>query len=76
MLTINGIRFFFYSNENREPMHLHVTKGNASGKVWLEPEIEQAYFDGFTKAEEKVIMEAVLSNLKELKLRWNEYFSK
>lgn len=60
LLTINGIRFFFYSNENKEPIHVHVTKGSASGKVWLEPANEIVYFSGFTKAEEKVIVETII----------------
>jgi len=33
VLLINGFRFFFYSNENNEPIHIHVTKGNAEGKI-------------------------------------------
>ena len=49
------ISFFFYSNESNEPAHLHVTKGNASEKVWLEPEIDVAYFKGFTNSEERFI---------------------
>lgn len=36
LLLIKGLRFF-YSNENNEPAHVHITKGNAEGKVWLEP---------------------------------------
>ncbi|MBN8719086.1 MAG: DUF4160 domain-containing protein [Sediminibacterium magnilacihabitans] len=39
VLLENGFRFFFYSNENEEPMHIHVKRGNAIGKIWLEPEI-------------------------------------
>jgi Domain of unknown function (DUF4160) len=27
ILRINGYRFFFYSNENDEPAHVHVEKG-------------------------------------------------
>lgn len=43
LLIIKGIRFFFYSNENNEPIHIHVTKGSAAGKVWSETEIDIAY---------------------------------
>ncbi len=34
-----GYRFFFYSNEGnpREPLHIHVRKGDAIAKLWLEP---------------------------------------
>ncbi len=76
LLTINGIRFFFYSNENKEPIHVHVTKGDASGKVWLEPEIEVVYLNGFTNAEEKVIEEIIELNNEDFKIKWNEYFTK
>ena len=53
LLFINGLRFFFYSNENNEPAHVHITKGDASGKVWLELVIEIGYLFGFTNSEEK-----------------------
>ncbi len=38
VLRLQGFRFFFYSNENDEPMHVHVEKAEAVGKIWLEPE--------------------------------------
>lgn len=32
-----GCRFFFYSNEGvpKEPLHVHVQKGEAVAKFWL-----------------------------------------
>ena len=44
ILRKNGFRFFFYSNENDEPVHVHVEKGDAEGKIWLEPTLAAAYF--------------------------------
>jgi hypothetical protein len=76
VLFINGFRFFFYSNENDEPIHIHVKKGNAEGKIWLEPQCAIAYLRGFTNAEEKNIIEIVQDNLELLKMKWNEYFNK
>ncbi len=76
LLTINGIRFFFYSNENKEPIHVFVTKGGASGKVWLEPEIEIVYLNAFTRNEEKIIFDIIKLNVAEFKIKWNEHFSK
>ncbi len=76
LLFINGLRFFFYSNENNEPVHVHVTKGDASGKVWLEPVIEIAYLYGFTNSEEKDIMKIIELHSADFKTKWHEYFSK
>ena len=75
VLFINGFRFFFYSNENDEPAHVHITKGNANGKVWLEPNIAIAYMYGFTNAEQKNIMEIIGDNYATLINKWNEYFN-
>lgn len=76
LLFLNGLRFFFYSNENNEPIHVHVTKGSANGKIWLEPLISIEYLIGFTKAEENDILETVQNKSEEFKNRWNEYFRK
>lgn len=76
LLLLNGFRFFFYSNENNEPAHVHVKKGDAQGKIWLVPVLEVAFMMGFTNSEEKLIMEIVASNLEIFKQQWNEYFNK
>ncbi|HKZ65025.1 MAG TPA: DUF4160 domain-containing protein [Chitinophagaceae bacterium] len=76
ILLINGLRFFFYSNEGNEPMHIHVTKAEANGKIWMEPGIEIAYLHGFSKSEEREILHIVSINYKLIKTKWNEYFSK
>lgn len=76
LLLLNGIRFFFYSNENDEPIHVHVTKGNANGKIWLEPSIEIEYLFGFSNSEQKDIIENVQANSENFKKKWNEYFGK
>jgi hypothetical protein len=76
LLLLNGSRFFFYSNENNEPMHVHVTKGDANGKIWLEPSIEIEYLIGFSNSEQKDILEAVQINSEKFKKKWNDYFGK
>ena len=75
VLLENGFRFFFYSNENEEPMHIHVKRGNAIGKIWLEPEIRIAYTDGFSLKEERQIMEIISNKVVILQQKWNDYFS-
>jgi hypothetical protein len=76
LLVIDGFRFFFYSNENNEPIHVHVTKGVADGKIWLEPTFEIAYMHQFSNKEIKDIMRHVQENYEQFKTRWNDYFSK
>lgn len=36
VLYILGWRFFFYSNESNEPMHIHCQKGEKECKYWLD----------------------------------------
>jgi len=56
-------------------MHIHVEKGDAVGKMWLEPVLEQEYFYGFTVKERKQIIEIVTANLDLFKNTWNERFN-
>ena len=76
LLLINGIRFFFYSNENNESIHVHVTKGSAYAKIWLLPFIEVAYMHQFTNSEIKMIMEIINIHSNTFKAKWYEHFSK
>ena len=76
VLLINGFRFFFYSNENNEPIHVHVAKADADGKIWLEPIIKIAYLHGFSSKEENYILEIVETNFELFKQKWNGYFGK
>jgi Domain of unknown function (DUF4160) len=76
VLNKNGLRFFFYSDEGNEPAHIHVEKGDAVGKIWLEPNIEIAYLDNFTSAEIKQIKVIVSQYFEQFKTKWHEYFQK
>jgi hypothetical protein len=61
-LEIEGFVFYFFSNESNEPCHTHVRKGDGIGKIWLEPEISIAYFEGFNPREVKKINQIVFAN--------------
>jgi hypothetical protein len=76
ILLINGLRFFFYSNENNEPIHIHIEKGDAEGKIWLEPKLLAAYFYNFTIREQNDILKIVELNSENFKSKWNEFFNK
>lgn len=70
------MRFFFYSNENNEPAHVHITKGDGNGKVWLEPTIEVEYLYGFSKTDERSILIFMQANFENFKLKWHAYFAR
>ena len=76
VLRIDGYRFFFYSNENNEPAHIHVEKGNVEGKIWLEPSILIAYFKGFSSWEQSDIMQIARENFPVFIKKWYDYFGK
>lgn len=75
ILRLLGFRFFFYSNEGNEPPHIHIEKGDASGKYWLDP-LSKEQTDGFTKAEERDINQILERYQQEFQQKWHEHFNK
>ncbi len=69
----DGYRFFFYSNEGSEPPHIHVEKGGAVAKYWLEPVLLESSM-GFNSGELRHIGEIVRANVEIFLNAWNEYF--
>jgi Domain of unknown function (DUF4160) len=71
-----GYRFFFFSNEGepREPLHIHVRKGAAVAKLWLEPEPAIAGAYGLTSRELRELLDIAVANKDTIARYWNEYF--
>ncbi len=69
----NGYRFFFFSNENDEPIHIHVEKAESSAKYWLNP-FEEVYSYGFKAKQRKEIRATIELRINELKKAWHEHF--
>jgi len=76
VLYLRGYEFFFYSNEGNEPMHIHVGKAEAIGKIWLEPEVRTKCMYGFSAKEKREITLIVHEHQELFKNKWNEYFEK
>jgi hypothetical protein len=72
----NGFRFFFYSNEGdpREPLHIHVRKGECLAKIWLEswPEVAESY--KLSAQELRELLDVAIRHKDEIERSWNEYF--
>lgn len=73
VLRIGPYRFFFYSNENREPPHIHIRSSDGEAKFWLDP-VELAYNYGHSGRELGRLERLVVENRELLIEAWNEYF--
>ncbi len=73
-----GYRFFFYSNEGDplEPLHIHVRKGEAVAKFWLEPEPAVASNYALSSSELSELLEIAIDNKQKIRRFWDEHFNK
>jgi hypothetical protein len=71
VLRIRGFKFFFFSHEGNEPVHIHVNKGDGAAKFWLGP-VKLVYNDGFKKQELRDIIKILERHEAELIRAWNE----
>ena len=65
-------RLYFYSNERREPAHIHVDRDEDSAKFWLDP-VSLARNLGFSPRELGTIEAIVLGNQGALLEAWHEF---
>ena len=72
----NGYKFFFFSNEGNplEPPHVHVRKGSAVAKMWLDPYVSLASSWGLTSKELSRIQRVIEDRRDDIRSKWNEYF--
>ena len=75
LLRVEGFRFSFFAGDGVEPPHVHVSKGSAAVKVWLQP-IRIEYVHGFTPAELRRMRELVFQHAAFFLESWNEYFGR
>jgi hypothetical protein len=71
-----GYRFFFFSNEGdpREPMHVHVRKGEATAKLWIDPTVAVAEAYRMDASELRELAKVVEENRNVIERSWNEHF--
>ncbi|MCX5654837.1 MAG: DUF4160 domain-containing protein [Planctomycetota bacterium] len=74
VLRIRGFRFFFFSNEGREPPHIHVESGDSYAKFWLAP-VELAASIGYNPAQLAKLRRLIEAHQRPLMESWHDYFS-
>ncbi len=65
-------RFFFYSFDCNEPMHIHVQRERTVCKFWLEPIVLSKNY-GFTSKELNTIREIIYNNREKIVEAWYEH---
>lgn len=79
LLDFRGYVFYFYSKEDGEPIHVHVSKGKQSencAKFWIKRDtIELAHNNArIPKKDLKLIYEYICNNREEIVFAWYQYF--
>jgi len=70
-----GYRFFFFSNEGtpREP-YIHVRKGGAVAKFWIQPNVGLADSFGFSSIELRRLARLIRERKDLIERSWHEHF--
>ena len=76
VLFLHGYRFFFFSNDKNEPIHIHIERDNSVAKFWIDPYVHLAKSGGFNSVELNKIHKLVAENSELFKSKWNEYFNR
>jgi hypothetical protein len=77
VLYVQGWRFHFYSNEGREPMHVHAIKGDAECKYWLFPDefnIEEEFEFNLTPRLRREVRQIIFADFDQIRSAWRERF--
>ena len=77
VFSLNGYRFFFYSNEGNplEPCHIHVRKGVATAKFWVEGPVTLAESYEMPSHELRELLKIVENHRELIQKKWHEHFS-
>jgi len=69
-----GSSFFANEGRPREPVHIHVERGEQQAKFWLRPEISIAYNDGFSARTLRELLRLVEANRERIEKAWSDFF--
>lgn len=75
VLKIGPYRFFFFSKENNEPAHIHISAGDREAKIWL-TSLTLAYSYGFKPHEMAQLIAMVREHQTTFQEAWNEHFKR
>ena len=79
VLLILGWRFYFFSNENNEPIHIHVSKAEMEGKFWLDEttfEIAESFSYNMSPKDKREIRKIIFEHFDYIIEQWKQFHNK
>jgi len=76
ILLIMGWRFFFYSNERNEPIHIHARKAEKECKYWLDSEnfdIAEAFCFNMNEGDQRQVKKIIFEYFEFIEEKWAEF---
>ena len=79
ILFVMGWRFFFYSNERDEPIHIHSKKADKECKYWLDTEnfnVIEAYSYNMNNKDKRQVKKIIFEYFEYIENEWNSFQEK
>jgi hypothetical protein len=76
ILLVMGWRFFFYSNEKNEPIHIHCQKAEKECKYWLDINnfaLEEAYSYNMNNKDKREVKKIIFEYFEFIENEWNRF---
>jgi hypothetical protein len=73
VLKIGPYRYFFYSGDRDEPVHIHIERDDKIAKIWLDP-VRLDNSGGFNRKEISEMLKTVQEHHQEFVEAWHDYF--
>jgi hypothetical protein len=76
ILFVMGWRFFFYSNEGNEPIHIHCRKAEKECKYWLDIDnfaLEEAYNYNMNSKDKRDVKKIIFEYFELIEQEWIKF---
>jgi hypothetical protein len=76
IILVMGWRFFFYSNEGNEPIHVHCRKGEKEAKYWLDSKnfaLLEAYSYNMNRKDKREVKKVIFEYFDYIEKEWNRF---
>lgn len=76
ILYIDGWRFFFYSNERNEPIHIHCKKAEKEGKYWLDRDnfdVMESFSFQMNNKDKRIVKKIIFEYFELIEKAWDEF---